>query len=57
LTLFCLRSGEVRARGVTHAINAVLHPWLQQELVAILQRLPQPMPVTDVGLNHVTWES
>jgi transposase len=57
LTLFCPGSGEVRARGVTHATNAVLHPWLQQELAAILQRLPQSLPVTDIGLNHVKWES
>jgi hypothetical protein len=35
LTLFCPRSGEVRARGVTHTTNAVLHPWLQQELAAV----------------------
>lgn len=57
LTLCCPGSGEVRARGVTHSTNAVLHPWLQQELAAILDRLPQPLLVTNVGLNHVVWES
>lgn len=57
LTLFCPGSGEVRAQGVTHATNAVLHPWLQRELTAILERLPQPLPVTDPSLNHAVWES
>lgn len=47
LTLFCPGNGEVRAKGVTHATNALLHPWLQQELTAILERLPQPLPVTE----------
>jgi hypothetical protein len=29
LTLFCPSSGELRAKGVTAAPNAVLHPWLE----------------------------
>jgi hypothetical protein len=57
LTLFCPRSGEVRARGVTHTTNAVLHPWLQQELAAVLDRLPPPLPVTNADQNHAVWES
>lgn len=57
LTLFCPASGEVRARGVTYATNAVLHPWLQQELDAILQDLPQPLPIADASVTHVMWES
>lgn len=40
LTLFRPATGEVRAQGVTQATNAVLHPWLQTELTAILARLP-----------------
>ena len=43
LTLFRPATGELRAKGVTHATNAVLHPWLQQELTAVLATLP---PVT-----------
>jgi hypothetical protein len=43
LTLFRPATGELRAKGVTHATNAVLHPWLQQELTAVLAALP---PVT-----------
>lgn len=40
LTLFRPATGEVRAKGVTHAPNAVLHPWLQAELSAVLATLP-----------------
>jgi hypothetical protein len=40
LTLLRPATGEVRAKGVTNATNAVLHPWLQQELTAVLAALP-----------------
>jgi hypothetical protein len=30
-----------RAKGATSAPNSVLHPWLQQELTAILAALPE----------------
>jgi hypothetical protein len=43
LTLFRPATGEVRAKGVTNAPNAVLHPWLQDELTQVLATLP---PVT-----------
>jgi transposase len=39
LTLFRPATGEVRARPVAQVTNAVLHPWLQQELDAILLTL------------------
>jgi hypothetical protein len=40
LTLFRPATGEVRAKGVTNTPDAVLHPGLQEELVAILATLP-----------------
>ena len=43
LTLFRPATGEVRAKGVTNAPNAVLHPWLQAELTEVLATLP---PIT-----------
>lgn len=43
LTLFRPATGEVRAKGVTTTTNAVLHPWLQEELMQVLALLP---PVT-----------
>jgi len=44
LTLFRPATGAVRAMGVTQAPNAVLHPWLQAELSAILDALPDASP-------------
>jgi len=40
LTLFHPSDGQVRVKGVTSSSNAVLHPWLQQELSSILADLP-----------------
>lgn len=42
LTLFQPATGQVRIKGVRHCPNAVLHPWLQAELTAILAALPEP---------------
>jgi hypothetical protein len=41
LTLFRPHTGEVRAKGVTSAPNAVLHPWLQDQVAQILATLPE----------------
>src|SRR5205085_3877374 len=40
LSLFRPASGEYRALGVRQTTNAVLHPWLKQELTAVLAALP-----------------
>ncbi len=44
LTLFEPATGEVHVKGVRQCTNAVLHPWLQAELAAILTTLPEPAP-------------
>jgi hypothetical protein len=44
LTLFRPATGEVRARPVASAPNAVLHPWLMDELSAVLAALPALAP-------------
>jgi len=44
LTLFRPATGEVRAKGVEQAPNAVLHPWLQEELQAILDEQAREHP-------------
>lgn len=44
LTLFRPATGEVRAQPVTQATNAILHPWLQEELAAIVAALPELPP-------------
>lgn len=44
LTLFHPATGQVRAQPVERATNAILHPWLEQELTAILASLPPLTP-------------
>ena len=62
MTLFCPNSGEVRAKGVIAAPNAVLPPWLQQELTEVLDQLPPAPPAprvtdaVDAADNHAAWE-
>jgi hypothetical protein len=44
LMLFHPATGHIRVKGVIHSTNAVLHPWLQAELAAILATLPPVEP-------------
>jgi hypothetical protein len=55
LTLFRPATGEVRAKGVTNAPNAVLHPWLQAALTAILAALPPPAMPDDPAATRAAW--
>jgi DDE superfamily endonuclease len=60
LTLFRPATGEVRAKGVLHAPNAVLHPWLRAELKHVLDALPPLAPALaeadrPVGAQWATW--
>ena len=57
LTLFHPADGELRVKGVTSSANAVLHPWLKQELTAILARLPEPVMVLSPQVNRQVWKS
>ena len=41
VTLFRPATGEVRAKGVSSAPNAVVHPWWKTELFQILEDLPE----------------
>jgi transposase len=54
LTLFRPATGEVRAMPVERAPNAVLHPWLTQEIEAILADLVAP-PADAAGRAAVDW--
>jgi hypothetical protein len=54
LTLFRPATGEVRAQPVEHTPNTVLHPWLQQEVTALLAALPLPDP-TAPGRRAADW--
>lgn len=55
LTLFRPATGEVRARAVERTPNAVLHPWLQEELGAVLAALPAETPAGDEPTS-AAWE-
>ena len=55
LTLFRPATGAVRAQPVERAPNAVLHPWLLQELDAILAELPPPS-AGDLMRAAAAWE-
>jgi hypothetical protein len=56
LTLFRPATGKVWAKPVEHAPNAVLHPWLQEELTPILDALPAPTtPPLDAETTRAAW--
>jgi transposase len=57
LTLFRPASGEVRGKGVRTATNAVLHPWLQSELSAILASLPEVTLAEEERPALARWET
>lgn len=56
LTLLHPASGQVRVKGVISGANVVLHPWLQEQLSAILAALPLVPPVSDAAANRAQWE-
>jgi hypothetical protein len=59
LTLLHPLTGTVRVKGVIRSANVVLHPLLQEQLSAIVEKLPPAEPVrdeVDQGANHAQWE-
>lgn len=57
LTLFHPKTGQVRVKGVTRCSNDVLHPWLKEELTAILHALPPAAEDLDPETNRAVWQS
>jgi hypothetical protein len=55
VTLFRPATGAVRALPTPQATNAILHPWLQQEIEAILAVMPPPDPAAP-GRQAAAWE-
>ena len=55
LTLFHPSTGQVRVKGVLTCPNAVFHPWLKQEVSAILTELPPPVDDMDAEINQALW--
>src|SRR5437016_2332854 len=54
LTLFRPATGQLWAKPVEHATNAVLHPWLKAELTTILDGLPASTPL-DPETTRAAW--
>ena len=44
LTLFRPATGKIRAKGVVSATNAVLHPWLKEQLSRVLAEIEKAAP-------------
>jgi hypothetical protein len=55
LTLFHPATGLVRVKGVTRCTNAVLHPWLKEELSVVLDTLPEPQSLSAED-NRRRWD-
>ncbi len=55
MTLFHPASGQLRVKGVTSCPNIVLHPWLKQELSAVLETLPTVTPQIDQSAIGNLW--
>jgi DDE superfamily endonuclease len=56
LTLLHPVTGMVQVKGVISSANVVLHPWLQEQLSAIMETLPPVGPVRDPAANRAQWE-
>jgi hypothetical protein len=55
LTLLRPATGEIRAKGVRSVTNAVLHPWLKEQLSAVLAEVsvsPQPSGQRGWAIRH-----
>lgn len=67
MTLFRPATGEVRAKGVRSVTNAVLHPWLQEQLLSVLASeeeartkedyQPAPLEQTEAAAQCHQWET
>lgn len=56
MTLFRPATGHVRAEPVDSTPNAVLHPWLKEQLTAILGECPPAPNPVPVGCRWVDWD-
>jgi len=56
LTLFRPATGELRAEPVDRGTNEILHPWLKEQLTAILQTCPLPPSEVRVGCRWADWD-
>jgi hypothetical protein len=47
----------VRVKGVSQTTNAIIHPWLKDQVSQILATLPEPTQVLSPEENRAWWES
>ncbi|MEW5927515.1 MAG: hypothetical protein AB1941_08520 [Gemmatimonadota bacterium] len=57
MTLFHPATGQVRLRGVESVTNAVLHPWIQEQISQILASLPEREAPRSQAEYRAEWES
>jgi len=57
VTLFRPATGEVRNQGVSNCTNAVLHPWVKEQVSQVLATLPKPTNELSPEENRAWWES
>lgn len=55
LTWFHPADGRVRVKGVTRTTKAVLHPWLKDELSAVVATLPNAADEQVCAANRAAW--
>ena len=55
LTLFHPATGTVRVKGVSRSTNAILPPWLKEQVAQVLAGLPEPV-VVPPEQNRARWE-
>src|SRR5262249_11407976 len=56
MTLFCPVTGEVRVQGTRSCTNAVLHPWMHEECLAMLAALPAEEATLAPEEHRTQWE-
>lgn len=56
LTLFHPATGKVKVKGVTQSTNAILHPWLKEQIETILKTTPEK-PLWDDETNRKAWQA
>lgn len=56
LSLFHPASGALRVKGVERSTNAILHPWLKEQITLVLAALPEPLVLPEAN-NRAQWES
>jgi hypothetical protein len=56
MTLFHPSTGEVRVKGTMSCTNAVLHPWMQEQITQILEQIPARPVGTPTPNDRSEWE-